>query len=238
MNSFQPLHFCYCPATGPATHTLLLLHGNGGSEHDLLPLVRPFGAHFNVLSLRGNAGEDGYHRFFRRRGLGLVDEADVVFRAHELVHFVRGLSTELGFDARQLVVVGYSHGANMAGALLLRYPDLLAGALLWRAWQPLAEQGPAFHSSRRQPVLLIAGRRDLSIKPTASRRYAAVLAGLGFAVRLGIFDAGHRLGPVDLQEGVKWFRQHFPFREVAPPQMGTAYPILRNLNCGGKVAAG
>ncbi|WP_375436538.1 alpha/beta hydrolase [uncultured Hymenobacter sp.] len=208
--AYQPLRYLYQPAAAPASHTLLLLHGTGGDERDLLPLAARFGAGVNVLSVRGNVQEGGMPRFFRRLGMGVFDEEDVVFRTHELVAFLQEISTKGGFDATQLVVVGYSNGANIAGSILMLYPDLLAGAVLWRPMQPLTRAVPAFTTSRRAPILFSPGTHDPTVQPEASTRYAALLTAAGFSVTRRDIPASHNLTPTDVETGVEWFQEHFP----------------------------
>ncbi|WP_205703509.1 alpha/beta hydrolase [Hymenobacter radiodurans] len=136
---YQPLTYIYRAAEQPNSRTLLLLHGTGGDERDLLPIATQLGADFNVLSVRGNVLENGMPRFFRRLGMGVFDEDDVRFRTHELVEFLHKIAPQKGFDLHDLVALGYSNGANLIGSVLLHYPELLAGAALLRPMQPLRE---------------------------------------------------------------------------------------------------
>ena len=172
---------------------MLLLHGTGGYEQDLLPLAARFGPSPNVLSVRGNVSENGLPRFFRRIGMGLFDEKDIIFRAHELVHFVRQMSEQEGFNANQLVAIGYSNGANIAGAMLMLYPEFLAGAVLWQPMQPLTRLVPAFRTARRQPVLFRPGTQDPTVPPSASTGYVALLKQAGFHISRHDAHAGHSL---------------------------------------------
>ena len=135
---FKPLQYIYQPVGNVNAYTLLLLHGTGGNERDLLPLAGTLGQGFNVLSLRGNVQEHGMPRFFRRLGMGVFDEEDVHFRTHEMVHFLKKLSANEGFDISQLLAVGYSNGANIAGAMLMLYPNVYAdtGAIDWLLPKP------------------------------------------------------------------------------------------------------
>lgn len=219
MTTYQPLRYVYQPARPPAGRTLLLLHGTGGDEHDLLPLAAHFGTAVNLLSLRGNASENGKPRFFRRLGVGLFDEEDVIFRTHELVRSVRQLSEREGFDVTQLVALGYSNGANMAGALLLLYPELLAGAILWRPMQPLVRHVPAFCTNRHQPVLLQPGIKDSAVPLSASAAYAALLKQGGFELSRYDANAGHNLLHDDVQAAAAWFHEHFPEPVVSPERV-------------------
>lgn len=211
---YQPLPYLYQPATAPPTGlTLLLLHGTGGNERDLLPLAQSFGAGANVLSVRGNVREGGLPRFFRRLGMGVFDEDDVRFRTHELAAFLHQVSEHEGFATGQVVALGYSNGANIAGSLLLLYPELLAGAVLWRPMQPLTRNVPAIPTSRHQPVFFNPGTRDPTVDPAATERYAALLSATGFALTRHDTPAGHNLTQADVDAAAAWFRQHL----AAPP---------------------
>ncbi|WP_210515951.1 alpha/beta hydrolase [Hymenobacter terricola] len=212
--SYQALVYAYKSAAAPTapallTPTLLLLHGTGGDERDLVPLAARFGTGINVLSLRGNVMEAGMPHFFRRLDQGVFDEGDVRHRTHELVHFLRAVSHRERFDLTKLVAVGYSNGANIAGSVLMLYPDLLAGAVLWRPMQPLVREVPAFATARRQPVLFSPGTHDPTVAPAASAHYAALLALAGFDLTRWDAEGGHNLTPADVTTAASWFRQHF-----------------------------
>jgi predicted esterase len=207
--TFQPLTYIY-RAAAPGAPTLLLLHGTGGDERDLLPVAATLAPGFNVLSVRGNVLENGMPRFFRRLGMGVFDEEDVVFRTHELAQFLREVSQTEGFDLTQLVAVGYSNGANIAGGLLLLHPDLLAGAVLWRPMQPLLKHVPDEPVSPRPvPVLFMPGSHDPTTQPAATDRYAALLTGRGLALTQHDVPASHNLTQTDVDTTAAWLQQHF-----------------------------
>lgn len=207
---FQPLTYIYQPAPGVARATLLLLHGTGGDERDLLPLAARFGSGFNVLSLRGNVQEGGMPRFFRRLGIGVFDEPDVVFRTHELADFVAKVATKEDFDLAQLIAVGYSNGANIAGSLLMLYPSLLAGAVLWRPMQPLVQQVPTFTAPRPVPVFFAPGSQDPTVRPAATDAYAALLTAAGYGLTRRDAPAGHNLTQADFDGAAAWLENNFP----------------------------
>jgi len=222
---FQRLKYIYEPSGVAAAKTLLLLHGTGGDETDLIPLARQFGKGFNILSLRGNVSEGGMPRFFKRLGMGVFDERDLAFRTHEMVAFIRELATKEGFDAGKIIALGYSNGANIAGSTLLLYPDFLAGAILYRPMQPFkdAEALQKNHGSanmsdgliadtpynRHVPVFMSNGAADPTINPAATKAYAAILTNAGFAVEDHTLQAGHNLTQQDVQLSVDWFKRNF-----------------------------
>ncbi|MVN76471.1 hypothetical protein GO988_09050 [Hymenobacter sp. HMF4947] len=208
--AFKPLTYVYQPAPTPARATLLLLHGTGGDERDLLPLAARFGPGLNVLSVRGNVQEGGMPRFFRRLGMGVFDEPDVVFRTHELADFLAKVAAKEGFDPAQLIAVGYSNGANIAASLLMLYPGLLAGAVLWRPMQPLVQEVPAFTTPRPVPVFFAPGSQDPTVRPAATDAFATLLAEGGYQLTRRDMPAGHNLVQADLDGAVAWLAANFP----------------------------
>src|SRR3954467_6316466 len=125
----------------PASRPLLILHGTGGNEDDLLPLGKMVAPGAPLLSPRGKVLEHGMPRFFRRLAEGVFDEQDVRTRAHELADFIAAARKEYGIAAP--VALGYSNGANIAAAVMLLRPEALAGGILLRPMVPLTDPGPA-----------------------------------------------------------------------------------------------
>jgi len=190
----------YEPATQPGRPPLLLLHGTGGDENDLIPLGRMAAPGFALLSPRGKVLEGGAARFFRRLAEGVFDEADVRFRANELADFIAEAREAYGLEAP--VAVGFSNGANIAAAMLLLRPEALAGAALLRAMVPLSEQPRADLSGKR--VLMISGAMDPIIPAENSARLAALLASSGADVQHETLPTGHGLSQTDLALLLKW----------------------------------
>src|SRR4051794_37055161 len=139
-------------------HVLLLLHGTGGNEDDMVPLGRDLDPAAALLSLRGNVLENGIPRFFRRLAEGVFDEADVIRRANELADFIASAAARYQFDPKRLTAVGYSNGANIAAAVLLLRPGTLRTAVLFRAMVPLTpDHEPDLAGTR---ALICSGERD------------------------------------------------------------------------------
>ncbi|WP_220100760.1 alpha/beta hydrolase [Chitinophaga oryzae] len=206
---FKPLKYVYQPAANKDAYTLLLLHGTGGDEQDMLPLAPALTRNFHVLSLRGNVLEHGMPRFFRRLGMGVFDEPDVHFRTHEMVHFLKELSAQESFDLQKLVAAGYSNGANIAGAVLMLYPELLAGAMLFRPMQPLHGIEDPFETSRQQPVFMSSGKMDSTVDPAATAAYATLLSANGFNVSSHNINTGHNLTQQDIDLAAGWVKENF-----------------------------
>src|SRR5213079_1286001 len=122
--------------------TLLLLHGTGGNERDLIPLGHDLDPNASLLSPRGKVLENGMPRFFRRLAEGVFDLEDLQKRTHELADFVVSAAAHYKIDINGVVAVGYSNGANIAASLLLLRPEILSAAILFRAMVPLIPEKP------------------------------------------------------------------------------------------------
>lgn len=184
----------FVPPSG-STLTVLLLHGTGGDENDLLPIGRGLAPGAALLSPRGRVDENGMARFFRRIREGVFDEDDIRRRAGELRRFVLDAAAEHHFDPERVVALGYSNGANIAAALLLLYPGLLAGAVLMRATLPLAPETPA--EIPGTPVLILAGEHDRILPAEGTVKLAQILSQAGAKVEVRWHNMGHELGPED-----------------------------------------
>jgi len=191
------------PGTSPA---LLLLHGTGGDENDLITLgqlIRPGAA---LLSPRGEVDENGQLRFFRRLAPGIFDQDDLVRRTHQLADFAEDQSER--HHLRQIVAVGYSNGANIAASMLLLRPGVLSAAILLRAMVPLEPPHPPDLGD--VPVLILAGRHDEMMSADQPQRLAALLLGAGAEVTLDWQDTGHSIGSPDCRAAAQWLATRFP----------------------------
>jgi len=192
--------------------TLLVLHGTGGDENDLVPLGRELAPGAAILSPRGKVLEYGAPRFFRRLAEGVFDHEDLVFRTHELAHFIESAAEEYGFDRSKLVAAGYSNGANVAASLMLLHPGLLRAAVLFRAMVPFEpEQTPDLSG---MPVFLSAGRMDRMILPENTERLAAILKEAGADLDLRWRDTGHALTYEEVAEAKEWLSSLLPGLEA------------------------
>ncbi|MBW8244799.1 alpha/beta hydrolase [Muricauda oceani] len=205
---FTPLKYIYRPDGIPDANTLLLLHGTGGNEEDLIPLTSEYGDGFNILSVRGNVLEHGMPRFFRRLGMSIFDEEDLTFRTHELANFLIEVAKKEGFDSSKLIAYGYSNGANIAGALLLLYPVFLKGAILLRPMKPF-QVLPQISLKHQSYVFLSSGRTDGTVNIVHVKEFAEYLQEGGYTVESYLVDAGHNLSKEDIALSVAWYTQHF-----------------------------
>jgi predicted esterase len=192
----------YEPPTRPGVPTLLLLHGTGGDENDLLPLGRNLLPDAGMLSPRGKVLEQGMPRFFRRLAEGVFDIEDLKRRTTELADFIAEAADHYGFDARRVVAIGFSNGANIAASLLLSRPGVLAGAVLFRAMVPFIPDAPP--PSSGASVLLSNGSADPLIPATETERLASLLRTTGADVTVEIQPAGHQLTQRDVTRAREW----------------------------------
>ncbi|MEY9122201.1 alpha/beta hydrolase [Bradyrhizobium yuanmingense] len=188
------------PAGDAGSPPLLLLHGTGGDENDLLGLGQMISPGSALLSPRGRVLEHGMPRFFRRLAEGVFDEDDVRRRANELGDFVAEARQRYGLAAP--IAVGFSNGANIAAALLLLQPDVLAGAILLRAMVPLSDPPKAALGGK--PVLLLSGQADPIVPASNSARLAALLSDAGARVDHKVLPAGHQLSQADVTLSRDW----------------------------------
>ena len=192
----------FTPGTRSGVPPLLLLHGTGGSEDDLLPFGAALAPGAPLLSPRGKVSENGMPRFFRRLAEGVFDLEDLRFRAGELSDFVEeaGRAYRLGSAPW---AVGFSNGANIAAAMLLLRPGTLGGALLLRPMVPLVPD--SLPDLGGIPVEIVAGRADPIVTPEQSEALAELLRECGARVQLDWLPSGHGLTRADLEIGARWF---------------------------------
>jgi phospholipase/carboxylesterase len=190
---------------GTSSRTLLLLHGTGGNERDLIPLGRELDSNAALLSPRGKVLENGMPRFFRRLAEGVFDLEDLKYRTNELADFVAAAAQHYGFATDQLVAVGYSNGANIAASVLLLRPEIMHAAILFRAMVPLIpDKLPDLLSVR---VWIGAGDQDPIIPTSETKRLAELLRKAGADVTMRFAKAGHGLTNDDLEAARDWLEK-------------------------------
>ena len=194
----------FIPAsTRPDQVTLLLLHGTGGNEQDLIPLGQELYPRAAILSPRGKVLESGMPRFFRRLAEGVFDIEDLKFRTHELADFVRKASKVYKFDLRYIISIGYSNGANIASSLLLIHPEIITSAVLFRAMVPFIPKKVPNLTGKN--IFIGAGQYD----PIISRKQTETL--FGFFEKAGANvvlhfeeNSGHELGYDEISAAKDW----------------------------------
>jgi len=193
----------FIPAQQPnLPFTLLLLHGTGGNETDLLSLESELVSGAAMLSPRGKVLENGMPRFFRRLAEGVFDLEDLKFRTYELADFVAAAAAAYGFDRERVIAVGYSNGANIAASMLLLRPEALMAAVLFRPMEPLAPQ--TLPDLSGMPIFIAAGRSDSIIRPEDTERLVQLFQAAGADVTLYWHTGGHALSSEDVQAAKEW----------------------------------
>ena len=198
MNAFG---FDYEFLPSHSDRVLLLLHGTGGNEYDLIPLGRALDPAAALLSPRGQVLENGAPRFFRRLAEGVFDEADVIARAKELAQFVRDAAN--AYRLGHVTVVGYSNGANIASAIMLLGLMKFAGAILFRPMVPLSKS-PAAINLTGQRVLVSAGEFDPIANATQVKMLVELFRERGAEVEVASQQSGHELNSADLGVARDW----------------------------------
>lgn len=188
---------------GASGRTLLLLHGTGGDEHDLVPLARHVDPDAAILSPRGNVLERGAPRFFRRLAEGVFDLEDLRLRVAQLRDWIAAATQRYGIDPARLTALGYSNGANTAAAMMLLHPGALRSAILWRAMVTV-EDLPQATNPPDARALLVSGRTDPILPLPNAQRLASQLRGRAIDVRHEVLSAGHELTRNDIDLARDW----------------------------------
>jgi len=192
----------FVPAETPGKAPLLLLHGTGGNENDLLPLGQQLSPGAALLSPRGKVLENDMPRFFKRHGEGVFDLDDLHMRTEELAKFLDAARAH--YKIEKPIALGFSNGANIAWSLMLANPDALAGAVLLRGMLPF--DPPPGASLNGTPVLIINGNMDPIVPPATHEHLAATLKLRGADVRYEILPTSHQLTRQDLALVADWLK--------------------------------
>ncbi|QNG58347.1 alpha/beta hydrolase [Metabacillus idriensis] len=186
--------------------TLLLLHGTGGDENDLIPLAKHIDDDANLLSVRGNVLENGMPRFFKRLAEGVFDEEDLIFRTGELNDFLNEAAEKYSFDRSDVVAVGYSNGANIAGSLLFHYENSLKAAILHHPMVP--RRNIEIPSLAGTPVFIGAGMNDPICLPQETRDLAELLKAANGEVAIHWENHGHQLTSSEVEAASAWYKEY------------------------------
>lgn len=182
---------------------LLLLHGTGGDERSLLGIVERIDKEASILSVKGKVDENGMARFFRRLEEGVFDEEDLIFRTKELNDFLDQAARKYKFNRDNVVALGYSNGANIAGSLLLHYPQSLKAALLHHPMVPLRNLEKK--SLKDKPIFIGAGDNDPICSPEETRELEGIFKELQAKVNVHWESRGHSLSQTEVEAAKKWY---------------------------------
>jgi len=187
--------------------TLLLLHGTGGNEFDLLSLAEKIDPQASVLGVRGNVLENGMPRFFRRLAEGVFDEEDLISRTKELNEFLDDAARQYDFDREHILAIGYSNGANIAASLLFHYDKALAGAILHHPMVPRRNMDLSHLDST--PVFITAGTNDPICPVSETTELNGLLDQAGADVQLHWENRGHQLTAEEVDAAANWYQINF-----------------------------
>ncbi|HEY9228016.1 MAG TPA: alpha/beta hydrolase [Gemmatimonadaceae bacterium] len=204
-NALETYVHRYLPPQGDDRRTLLLLHGTGGDENDLIQLGQMLAPDAGLLSPRGTVLENGAPRFFKRHAEGVFDQEDLRARTKDLIAFIRAAADQYDFDPNQVTAVGFSNGANIAGSVLLTEPDALAGAVLFRPMVPFVPEQPLSLSDKA--VFIGAGTNDPIVPRDQPERLADLLRVFGAEVTLSWQQGAHALTRGDVSAAYDWLEQ-------------------------------
>lgn len=193
--------------TNEALPTVVVFHGTGGTEQDLIPLAEMVAPGASILSIKGNVSENGMARFFRRLAEGVFDEEDLVFRTNEIRDFLSEAAERYGFDVSNLVALGYSNGANIAASLMFHFDGAFRGALLHHPMVPM--RGLALPDMNDVSVFVGAGRNDGMVPAANTEELIGLLEGAGASVKTNWEHAGHQLTRTEAESARRWFAEHF-----------------------------
>ncbi|MCA1053674.1 alpha/beta hydrolase [Rossellomorea aquimaris] len=187
--------------------TLLLLHGTGGDERDLLPLAGMIAPEASVLSVKGNVDENGMARFFARLREGVFDEEDLIFRTKELTGFIDECAREYEFDRQNVVAIGYSNGANIAASMMYHEKHALKGAILFHAMVP--RRGVKIPDLTDVPVFIGAGKSDPLIPMAETQELIKDLTSANSNISEYWTEGAHELRREEVEAACEWFKKHF-----------------------------
>ncbi|KMM38399.1 alpha/beta hydrolase [Guptibacillus hwajinpoensis] len=185
---------------------LLLLHGTGGTEEDLLPLAELIAPEHSVLSVRGNVSENGMPRFFKRLSEGVFDEEDLIERTHELNSFIDDSADQYGFDRTNVIAIGYSNGANIAASLLFHDKNALRGAILHHPMVPL--RSIELPDLSEKHIFIGAGENDPICSSDETRELKQLLDNAGAEVTVHWETSGHQLTQSEAMKAAEWFKRY------------------------------
>lgn len=198
-------HHIFKQGSNPEKPVLLLLHGTGGNEHDLMSLANIVDPEASVLSVRGNVLENGMPRFFKRLAEGVFDEEDLIFRTHELNDFLDVAATDYKFNRQNIVAIGYSNGANIAASLLFHFKDAIKGAILHHPMVP--RRGITLPDLKGTQVFIAAGTNDPICTQRESVELQQLLGDANASVSVFWVNTGHQLTMNEVEAAKQWYQQ-------------------------------
>ena len=175
-----------------ASRTLLLLHGSGADEHDLLSLGRELDPRANILSPRGSVSQQGMTRFFEYEADFTPSRESLIREVGKLAEFLELASARYDFPLDTVVTVGFSNGSHAGGALLLLRPYLMQTLVAFGTTQVLPELDVE-PDLRGKQVFIANGKQDHYSPEAKTVAMIAQLEGFGAEVTLLMHPGGHQI---------------------------------------------
>jgi phospholipase/carboxylesterase len=186
--------------------TLIMLHGTGGDEYDLIPLAKHIDPHANILSIRGNVQEYGMPRFFKRLAMGVFDMESLSEETENLYNFIHESAINYGFELSLATVIGYSNGANIAASILLTYDAVFGKAILFRPMVPRRDQDITNLNQVR--IVMYAGKHDQTVPEYDPDTLKGFFETRHAMVDLVWLNEGHQLTRDELEQAKTWYHEH------------------------------
>jgi len=182
--------------------TLCLLHGTDGNEHDLIELAEIIDPNANILGIRGNVVEQGMPRFFKRLSFGIFDMKSLKQETKELYDFILKASTDYQFSIEDLVIIGFSNGANILAYMIMHYNLMIKQAIMMHPMVPSTEKPTVKNLTSR--YLITAGKHDQMVPVSQSHALHEQLSLVTNHVDILFFDSGHNISKSEIDQIIEW----------------------------------
>lgn len=192
---------------GQSDKTLVMLHGTGGNEHDLLGVASMIDPNANILSIRGNIVESGMPRFFKRLSPGVFDEVNLIEETHHLYNFISEAVETYDLKRKHMIFIGYSNGANIAASLLFHYDNPMMGAILLRPMVPLLKE--EVNDLNHVKILILAAENDQLVDTKQAELLHQMLIDRHAQSKLVFMKSGHQITEKDLVYARQWYTNRF-----------------------------
>lgn len=190
---------------GSNSNLLIMLHGTGGDEKSLIEVAKYIDQNASVLGIKGNVSENGINRFFRRFRPGVFDIDNLIEETKNLYGFISEFIKENGFTEDNIVIIGYSNGANILGSMLYHYGKISNGAVLMHPMIPIKKFPVANQNEGK--ILITSGINDPLVSNSETNELVNILSQAGGEVIHLSFSEGHSLSLTELNEIKKWYNK-------------------------------
>lgn len=183
---------------------IVLLHGTGADENNLIPVSDALAPDATVLSIRGNVSENGMNRYFKRHGEGHYDVEDLNKRGKELYDFIEQKAEEYNFALEDVIMFGFSNGSNIGINMLLLEKAKFNKAMLFAPMYPVEiEAGPDLSDAK---ILLSMGENDPIVPKEESDRVIEIFKSRGAKVDQ-VWVNSHEINEKNLIAAKQWLNK-------------------------------